>query len=188
AASVASDAAGNGNTAGTGATSVTIDLTSPTPTIDDDTPGTANGPVTFIFDFGEAVTGFTPANVTVSGGTAAAAFASGSDGSQVYTLVVTPPADQTGTISVSIADGAATDLAGNPSSAAGPATQAFDTVAPPTVTIGDQTGDAVTNDVVIFTFEFSEALGGTDPFDISDIDVTGGTAGALTQVNALNYT
>jgi len=58
----------------------------------------------------------------------------GADGSSVYTLVVTPPADTSGSVGVSVAAGVATDLNGNANVGPVSASQAFDTAAP-TVTI-----------------------------------------------------
>jgi hypothetical protein len=103
-------------------TDVRVDATLPPPdttppgvTIIDNVAGVASGPVTFTFTFTEPVTGFTAAKISVTGGSKGA-FTEQSP--SVYTLVVTPPAATTGTISVAIAAGAVADTAGNPSPAA----------------------------------------------------------------------
>ena len=63
----------------------------------------------------------------VAGGTKAGAFASGVDGSSVYTLVITPNAGFQGNLTVDVAAGVATDLAGNPNTAAPQSVQPVDT-------------------------------------------------------------
>lgn len=60
-----------------------------------------------------------------------------------------------------------------------------DTVAP-TVVITDSEAGATAKGAVTFTFTFSEDVGST--FVAEDITVTGGTAGALTKVDAMHYT
>ncbi|MGY0201082.1 tandem-95 repeat protein [Leptothrix sp. BB-3] len=82
------------------ATQTQLSLASPTLTITDDVPGTASAPVTFTFTFSEAVTNFSAADVTVTGGTKGAFSGSGT----TYTLVVTPTASSSGTISLTVAD------------------------------------------------------------------------------------
>jgi hypothetical protein len=56
---------------------------------------------------------------------------------------------------------------------------------PPTVTVTDD-ADGTAAGPVTFTFTFSEDVGAS--FTADDVLVTGGTAGALTQVNATQYT
>ena len=98
--------------------------------ITDNIAGTANGPVTFTFQFSAGVTGFEAGDITVSGGTASDFTIVDAD---TYTLVVTPDSDTaSGAIQVDVATGAATS--GSLPSAAGSATQAYDTL-PPSVTI-----------------------------------------------------
>jgi hypothetical protein len=91
--------------------------------ITDDTPGTATGPVTFTFNFGEAVTGFDVSDIDVTGGIKGA-FTTVS--ASEYRLVVNPTAGSADTITVDIDEGKATDLAGNPNLAATQATQIYD--------------------------------------------------------------
>ncbi|RPH41457.1 MAG: hypothetical protein EHM87_19670 [Burkholderiales bacterium] len=147
------------------------DTTRPTLTITDDRTGVANGPVTFTFAFSEPVAGFTSADVSVSGGTAGPLSAS-PDG-QRWTMAVTPTAGvQSGTITVDVGGGAATDAAGNPNVVATRATQAYDTRGP-VATVTDDTPAATTSQPVRFRFAFDEPVVG---FTAADVVVGGGTA------------
>jgi|GEM_PF-2851132 len=103
-----------------------IDTTVPTVTITDDVDGdVATGDVTFTFAFSEDVgTSFTKDDVALTGGTKGVF--TRVDATHA-TLVAKPPADATGTLEVSVAAGAFTDLAGNPSTSAATAQQAYDT-------------------------------------------------------------
>lgn len=103
------------------------DTVAPTITVTDSEAGaTAAGPVTFTFTFSEDVgTTFTAEDITVTGGTAGT-FTRVS-GTQA-TLVVTPQADATGTLTVSVAALKVSDAAGNGNSAAASGSQAYDTV------------------------------------------------------------
>lgn len=105
----------------------TSDTTPPTVAITDDvTADTATGDVTFSFTFSEDVgSSFIADDVTVTGGTKGAFTRVAST---LYRLVVTPDANTTGTITVTVAAGKFTDLAGNPNAAPASATQAFDTI------------------------------------------------------------
>jgi len=168
---VITDSAGNSTTI-TDSKSYTLDLSAPTVTITDNTAGTAIGDVTYTFTFSEGVTDFTIADITVAGGDKGT-FATISENE--YTLVVTPTTDSTADITVNVAAGVATDIAGNDNTAAAESTQAVDTTSP-TVVISDDTVGTATGDVT-YTFTFSEAVSG---FTVEDIDVTGGTKGTLT--------
>ena len=92
---------------------------------------TAKGPVTFSFTFSEDVgTSFAADDVAVAGGTAGAfTRVSGT----LATLVVTPPANATGTMTVSVAAGKFYDAAYNANTAPASLDQAYDTtsVMPP---------------------------------------------------------
>ncbi|WP_245823665.1 beta strand repeat-containing protein, partial [Photobacterium proteolyticum] len=179
AANVASDAAGNNNTAATQSTQP-VDTAIPSVAISDDTPGTATGDVTYTFTFSEDVTGFTADDITVSGGTKGTFTAvSGS----VYTLVVTPDASSTADITVNVAANVASDAAGNNNTAATQSTQPVDT-AIPSVVISDDTTGTATGDVT-YTFTFSESVTG---FTADDISVSGGTKGTFTAVSGSVYT
>jgi Bacterial Ig-like domain len=106
------------------------DTVAPTVTISDSVVGAgsvATGPVTFTFTFSENVgISFTADDITVTGGTKGAFLRTATT---VATLVVTPTPNSTGTLAVSVAAGAFTDLAGNNSAAAATAQRAFDSVA-----------------------------------------------------------
>lgn len=105
------------------------DTAPPGLSITDDSPGTSNRPVVFTFRFEEPVTGFAAEDVAVAGGTRGELALASPDGS-VYTLAVVPTAGTAaGLIVVGVPTGAASDGAGNPSTAA-QATQAYDTLAP----------------------------------------------------------
>ncbi len=174
------DAAGNFST-GTQSTSQPYsvppaDTTPPTLTsITDTADGTATGPVTFTFNWSEPVTGFAAGDVQVTGGTAGA-FVQVSPA--VYTLQVTPTAaTQSGQIVLTVPAGAATDAAGNLSTAGG-TTQAYDTAAPTLAPITDTAGGTAAGPVT-FTFTWSEPVTGFAVGDIAVTGVGGGTLGAL---------
>src|SRR5690606_6788043 len=161
-AGVAEDAAGNPNTAAS-PVSQQYDREAPAPTIA--LPGgTASGPFPVTISFNEAVTGFSPADVQVSGGAAASAF-SGGNGTTTFVLRVTPEDDTTGNVSISVPPGAAVDAAGNPSVAAPAKIQPFDTGTAPGVTISGGAG-GVTNEDVTFTFTFTEPVNGFTAEDV----------------------
>ena len=101
------------------------DTTAPTLSITDDADGVAMGDVLFTLTPSEDIgTSLVAADVVVEGGTAGA-FTAGAEGSA--TLVVTPPANALGTLTLTVAAGAFEDLAGNASAEAATATQDFDT-------------------------------------------------------------
>jgi hypothetical protein len=105
------------------------DLQAPTVVITDSFTSTTiptNAPVTFTFTTSEATTDFTLADIAVTNGTAAPTL--GGSGS-VYTLVVTPTPNSSGTLRVDVVADAFRDAAGNPSVAAN-GQQSFDTQAP----------------------------------------------------------
>lgn len=110
-----------------GTTAPVPDTRAPSVTIFDDTPAaTATGSVTFTFVFNKDVgASFTASDVVVTGGTAGT-FTNVS-GTQA-TLVVTPTANTSGTINVSVAAGTFSDLAGATNSASASAQQAYNSV------------------------------------------------------------
>lgn len=116
---------------------------------------TATGPVTFTFTFNEEVKDFTAEDVNVTGGDKASAVIAGST-NKVYTLVVTPTANTTGIISVSIDQGKFTDVSNNPNAAVAAVTQAYDTV---TVTVSGSTGTCTSAPCLNFS-ETTLALAG----------------------------
>jgi serine protease len=162
---------------------VTIDRVAPAgPVVTDNVAGaTATGPVTFTFTFAEpmAAGSFTAADVQVAGGAPGAFAGSGAS----YTLLVTPTPDVTGTITVTVPAGSATDVAGNPTTSAGAGSQAFDSRVAPTVVITDPVSGTA-NGPVTFTFAFSEPVTG---FTSGDIVTTAAVSG-FTAVSTSVYT
>jgi len=103
------------------------DKVAPTVVITDNvSETTATGPVTFTFTFSEEVKDFTAEDVVVTGGDKASTVTKSS--ATVYTLVVTPTANTSGSISVSIPAAKFTDLANNPNAAVAAVQQAYNTV------------------------------------------------------------
>ncbi len=95
----------------------------------------ALGPVPFTFTFSQPVDLFPPNAVTVTNGSAAANTAKIS--ANEYTLIITPTANTTGTMTVKVLAGAFKDAAGVANTVAASVTQPFNTVPPPTYTILD---------------------------------------------------
>jgi hypothetical protein len=96
--------------------SIVIDTTPPTVTVNQaagQPDPTSTAPVLFSVVFSEPVAGFTGAGV-VLGGTAGATHAAVSGSGTTYTIAVTGMT-HTGTVTASLAAGAASDAAGNPS-------------------------------------------------------------------------
>ena len=126
-------------------------------------------PCHLTFSFSEDVSGFTADHITVTGGTKQDSSFSGSG--NTYSIVVSPTgATQTGTITVDVDAGVATDSAGNTNIAATQFTQAFDTQAP-SLSISSDTSGTATGPVT-YNFSFSEDVSG---FTAENITVTGGT-------------
>ncbi len=104
-------------------TPLTVAITDNVPT------ATATGDVTFAFAFNRDVgISFTADDVVTTGGTTGAFVRV--DATHA-TLVVSPPADSTGTVAVSVAAGTFTDLAGIANAASATAQQAFNTTSTP---------------------------------------------------------
>ena len=104
----------------------TPDTTAPTVAITDNVTAASlstASDVTFTFTFSEAVTGFAADDITVTGGTKGA-FAMGSTGTTA-TLVVSPTANTSSTINVSVAASKFSDAAGNANTASASATQDY---------------------------------------------------------------
>jgi hypothetical protein len=100
------------------------DTVAPTLVITNDVIGTATGAFTATFTFSEPVTGFVVGDVGLTNGTAGTFT---SVNGSVYTLVVTPPANATGTTSINVAAGVCQDAAGNLNVAATALNQAYNT-------------------------------------------------------------
>lgn len=101
-----------------------------------------------------------------------------------YTLVVTPAANSTGSIAVSVTASSYEDTVGNRGQAAA-TSQSFDTL-PPVVSVTSSAAGSTASGDVTLTFNFSKEVGSS--FDAADITVTGGSKGAFTRVNASRAT
>jgi T1SS-143 domain-containing protein len=156
------DTAGNVGT-DSGARSVVVDATAPALTITSDQSGTINsadGSVTYTFQFSENVTGFVSTDISVTNGSKGTFTAVDGD---TYKLVVTPDAGEQGNLTVSVGSGAATDAAGNDNTSASNV-QAYDTKAPTvssetiTSAVGIQSSYVNAGDVVRVSVGMSEAV------------------------------
>lgn len=152
----------------------------------------AIGDLTLSFSFSEDVgTSFTADDVSVvfSAGTGQLMAFTRVSGS-VWTLLIKPPAGASGRISVQVAAGAFSDLAGNANRAAANLTQDYDLV-PPTLTLGSSAAGGVATGPFLLSFNFSEDVGTS--FTSDDVLVsfsagTGGSKGSLTRVSATQAT
>ena len=166
AANIATDSAGNPNTAAT-SQMVTVDIDRPTATI-----GVPSGVQTGAYDvtitFTETVSGFVSSDVSLSGSTASITAWRANNSNTVYTATITPAAS--GTVTLNVSSGVATDAAGNPNTAATSRTVTVD-IDRPTVTIGVPSG--VQTGTFNTTITFSETVSG---FTQSDVSLTGGAA------------
>jgi hypothetical protein len=190
AAGVAQDAAGNTNSASTSSdNSVQFNLpdtTRPTVTINQaatQADPTSSAPINFTAVFSEAVSGFTDADVAISGTALGTKTVTVSGGPSTYTVAVSGMTSS-GTVSASIAAGLAQDAAGNTNTASSSTDNTVqfnlpDTTAP-TVTINQAAtqADPTSTSPVNFTAVFSEAVSG---FSGADVTV-GGTAGGTKTV------
>ncbi|WP_221409572.1 Ig-like domain-containing protein [Marinoscillum furvescens] len=176
---VAQDAAGNGNTAATTATTI-YDNTSPAPVINN-APDSVNttDPFTVVIDFGEVVSGFVAGEVTIGNGSVTD-FVNNGDGT--YNVTITPSG--AGDITIDVAAGVAQDAAGNTNTAATQVETIYDADRP---TARIENAPAVVGNASPYDVEihFNEAING---FTIGDITVTNGGVTALTQVNDSTYT
>jgi hypothetical protein len=178
-ASVATDAAGNNNTAATALTRV-YDNVSPSVTISSSTTNPTNAsPIPITFTFSESVTGFVAGDISVTNGTAGNF---STVNAYTYTASITPAA--AGTVTVNVAGSVATDAAGNNNIAATALSRVYDNVVP-TVTISSSAANPTNSSPIPVTITFSESVTG---FVVSDISVTNGTAGSFSAVNAYTYT
>ena len=164
AASVATDAAGNGNRAAADVT-VLWDRTGPTVAISG-APVAVNSTDAFVVTvtFTEAVTGFEAGDITVTNGSAAMV----TGGEAVYTASITPGGGSD--ITIAIAANVAADAAGNGNQTATPETVAWDATAP-TVEITGAPQLVADDDPFVVTVTFTEAVAG---FEADDITVTNG--------------
>ena len=164
-ADVAQDAAMNGNQASNPIT-YSFDNEGPTPSISGDLT-TTNTTRSLTITFNEPVTNFELTDIAVTNGTA-----SNFEGSDaLYTVDIDGAVH--GTVSVSIAAGAALDAAGNQSEASNSVSYEYDVTRPTTTLSGSY---ALTGSTREITITFSEAVTG---LSLADISVTNGTASNL---------
>ncbi|MDT9191170.1 MAG: Ig-like domain-containing protein, partial [Limnospira sp. PMC 894.15] len=135
-ADVATDLAGNSNLAATQLTRI-YDITPPTVTLTTEAADTVNAAFTVTATFSEEVTDFNASDITVANG-----IASNFEvvNATTYTFDITPTDE--GDVTVDIAAGGATDLAGNSNLAATQLTRIYD-ITPPTVTLTTEAADTV---------------------------------------------
>ncbi len=156
------DAAGNPNLASNVA-SITYDTTAPAVAVTTtEADPTSADPIPFVATFSEVVTGFTPADITVGNGTVSGF--TPMNGS-TYGFTVIPTGD--GPVTVDIAAGAATDLAGNASTAAPPFSVVSLTTPPAVTAVAPATGPETGGTTVTitgtgFTFATAVTFGGVN--------------------------
>src|SRR5574343_464707 len=150
--------------------------------------GDADGPVLFTFSFSEAVADFDLGTIVLSHGTASN-FTKVND--TTYSVLVTPEANSTNAISISVAANSVHDLNGNALASTVSASQTVDTTGtpatdstPPTLIITDSVASGDADGPVLFTFSFSEAVA---DFDLGTIVLSHGTVTGLTKVNDTTY-
>ncbi|MCT7971026.1 Ig-like domain-containing protein [Laspinema olomoucense] len=164
----ATDAAGNSSSAAAPLT-LGADVTPPTVTLATTASGTVNAPFSVNAAFSETVTGFAVDDISLTNATLSNFTGTGTN----YSFTVTPTGS--GTVSVNVPAGAATDAAGNSSSAAAPLTLGAD-ITPPTVTLAT-TASGTVNAPFSVNAAFSETVTG---FAANNITVTNGTASNFT--------
>ncbi|MGH9879024.1 MAG: Ig-like domain-containing protein, partial [Nitrososphaerales archaeon] len=169
AAGVATDAAGNGNTAAA-TLSRTYDSVQPTLVLSTTAADPTNlSPFTVTATFSKSVSGFTLEDITVTNGAASAL----SGGPSIYTFSITPSSD--GLVTVDVAADVATDSVGNGNTAAVTLSRTYDGTAPG-LTLSTAVSDPTNVSPFTVTATFSEDVSG---FTLGDITVTNGIAGSL---------
>ncbi len=161
---VATDAVGNDNTAAT-QLSVEYNVTSPTVSLaTTSATATNNSTIPVTITFSESVTGFNSEDVVVSGG----ALENFTGSSTSYSFDLIPDLD--GTLTVDVAEGVATDAAGNGNAAATQLNLTYDGTAP-SVSISTSATAPTNDNPIPITITFSESVTG---FAAEDIVVSGG--------------
>ncbi len=180
------DVAGNNNLV-SNTVNLDIDRTAPTPAIatTETSPSNAD-PVPFTINFGETIdTGsFALSDITVSSGTKQNLVNTGDN--QNYTFEVASPTDGA-TLTVSIAAGVLTDVAGNNNLVSNTVNLTIDRTGPTPAVATTETSPSKANPVP-FTIDFGEAIA-TGTFDLTDITVSSGTKQNLVNTgDDQNYT
>ncbi len=189
-AGVATDAAGNGNTASTSTDNTVTwngaDVTPPTVTFDlqagsdagDSNTDNLTNAATLVFDaiFSEAITGFAAGDLSNTGTATGCSFAVGAPTGNTYPVTVTTCS--AGTVIVRMAASGVTDIALNPIAQTDGPTITRDATAP-TVTINQAGGqaDPTSTSPINFTVVFSES---TTTFATGDVTITGTAGGTKT--------
>ena len=167
-ADVATDAAGNNNTAAT-SKNVTVNVDTNAPDVSIAVPsGVQNGAFNATIAFTEAVSGFGQSEVSLTGSAASITAWNANTDNTVYTATITPTAS--GTVTVGVDANVATDAANNQNTAATSQTVTVD-VDRPTASISVPSD--VQNSAFDATITFSEAVSG---FVGSDVSLTGSAA------------
>ncbi|MGD1857792.1 MAG: Ig-like domain-containing protein, partial [Leptolyngbyaceae cyanobacterium] len=152
---VATDTAGNNNTAAT-TLSRTFDATAPTVSLTSPTADPINSTFSVTATFSEATTDFTDADISVTNGSLSNFSGSGT----IYTFDVTPTTD--GIVDFDIASGVATDAAGNNNTAAATLSRSFDATAPTVTNVTPNLTSIIDSSVgtgaFTLTVDFSEAM------------------------------
>lgn len=173
-----SDAAGN---LGQGAVSsvIAIDTVAPSMVISSSQASLKAGETASItFTFSELPTGFDLADVSVSGGVLSDLQTTGNP--YVYVATFTPTANiASGTATISVGNGAYSDLAGNAGQGASTPSLTFQTVRP-TATIDVADSSLRIGESSLVNFTFSEAVTG---FTTADVAVANGTLGSLSSID-----
>ena len=175
--------AGLGLLTGCGGGSSSGVASAPTLSLTSTVAGTTSAPVVISFSFSEDVgTSFTADDVMLSAGVKST-FTRVS--AQAYALLVVPPANAAGSLTVSVAANAYAGPSGLPGVAAASLTQAFDTQAP-TLTLSSSGAGTVARGEVTLGFSFSEDVGSSFTADDVQISFSSGTGtkGALTRQSA----
>ncbi len=156
---------------------IEFDGTPPTADLTAGAVDAATGSFLATVTFSEEVNGFDVSDLTISNGTASNPQ---SLGGGVYTATIT--ASSTNPVTIDLAAGVATDLAGNPNTAATQLVVTLDTT-PPTVALTTSASSPVAGAFDV-TATFSEDVTG---FDASDLQVTSGAASNGQAVSATVY-
>ncbi len=179
AADVATDLAGNANTAAAQAFTITYDPNALTVSLSAGPDTLVNeNPFTLTVAFNEAVQGFELADIAVTGGTASDLQpVANSDTS--YTVAIAPAAE--GPITINVAANAVTTTSGKSNQAAPTLMVTYDATAP-TVTLA---AAAAQNDSIPVTITFSERVSG---FAAADLTLTSVTAGKVQTTDSTVFT
>lgn len=153
----------------------TVDTLAPTVTSITAPVTQSNTAFTLTVVFSEPVTGFdTDSDLTVENGTAGAPTEIDPLDGTTYQVAIVPASDFDGTLTVSVIEGAASDLSGNASTASAELSITVDTAAP-TIEISADTTVLGLDDSATITFTLSEP---TTDFEASDVTTI---SGALSQ-------